>query len=367
MRIKVERKVFAQAIAEVAPFASAKAPIAILKNAKITTKGNRMKIEANDTQCSMVKYIELFECDQDGTFLIDMAEMNKYVAKIKDPVIDIDVAGDTIRIRHSKGSAEFATDNADEFPVFKMPDKESTEIQVDTRLLSEAISKGKNFVSTEIIRPQMCAIYAYIEDGEFGYCATDTHKMVWGRYPMESEAKVSFLIMAPIFSALLTACKSADIAKIQITDTHAQYTIGSVRIQTVLAKGNYPNFKRVIPQNWNMECGVEKSDLMESLGRVSLFCDNSECIKLDITEMDMCLSVDNLEYMKKSAETLAHGGCNGRLAIGVNARHLSSCLSVFDGGEVVMKMGDASRPILFNAPDNNNIGALAMPMRINNE
>lgn len=366
MKITIDRKPFAQALSEVAPFAPSKPTVMVLKNAKITTKDKWMKIEANDTQNSMVKYIPMIECDEDGTFLIEIADINKFVAKVKGDTMEIEAEDNTIRVKHSKGTAEFQTQDAGEFPSFNMPDVESAEISIPTSLLADAIAKGKGFVANDNLRPIMTGIYAYIKDGEFGYCATDTHKLIHGHEVCPDTKDVHWLIMPAVFNALLTACKSADNAIVKITDSNVQYTIGGTRIQTVQAKGNYPNFQRVIPQSWNIECAVDKSDLTDALGRVSLFCDASECVKLDVTRMDMTLSVDNLDYMKSTKENVAHGGCDGEIKIGVNGGYMADCASVFGLGEILMRMTDPSRPILFAQAGNDRLISLTMPLTLVN-
>lgn len=374
MKVKIDRKTFAQALAEVSPFANSKGVIPILKNAKITTKGDRMKIEANDTQCCMVKYIRTAECDQDGSFLVNIAELSKFIAKTKGDMVEAEVNGNTLFVRHSKGTAEFQSEDVNEFPVFKMPDTEATEIEIGTAKLIDTIQKGRNFIGSDILRPQMTAIYAYIENGEFGYCATDTSKLIHGHsayqagvnVPDGSDGTVHWYIMPPAFTPIVNACKDATTAKISVTPTHVVYTIGDVRIQTVQVKGNYPPFKRVIPTVWNVECAVDKADVIDALGRLQIFCDASECVKMDITQMDMTLNVDNIEHMKSSKENIAHNGCDGNMTIGVNASKFLTCFTPFKSNEVLMRMTDASRPILMTAKDEENIQVILMPLALMN-
>lgn len=141
MKLRIDRKTFAQALAEVAPFAPAKPAIMVLKNARVTTKDKWMKIEieANDTETSIVKYVEMLECDADGSFLIDIAEFNKFIAKTRGEEIEIQVDGNEIKVVHSKGKAEFMTEDADVFPAFNMPEAETTEITIDAKVLADAI------------------------------------------------------------------------------------------------------------------------------------------------------------------------------------------------------------------------------------
>lgn len=373
MKILIDRKTFGQALAEVAPFAPTKAPIAILKNAKITTKGNRMKIEANDTQCAMVKYIEVMECDSDGSFLIDIADLNKFIQKVKGNTIELDVKENTLHLKHSNGTAEFQTEDAADFPAFNIPDGDTTELTISTSMLSEAIAKGKGFVSTDTLRPQMCSIYTYVKDGEFGFCATDTSKLIHGHNQCIAEIKsadvnaddVHWFITPSVFSALSSICKNADMVNIRLTDKRAMYRVNSTVIHTTMPNGKYPDFKRVIPQTWNMECVVDKAEFTDALSRVALLCDNSQCVKLDITPMDMTVSVDNLEYMKSAKDILSHEGCGGNIKIGVNVGNAMTSVGALGTGTILMRMTDASRPILFTNMGNENLQVISMPMVLN--
>ncbi|MBD5381926.1 DNA polymerase III subunit beta [Clavibacter sp.] len=366
MKITIDRKVFAQALSEVLPFAPAKAPIEILKNAKITTKGNRMKLEANDTHTSITKYIDVIECDEESSFLINVADLNAFVSKIKGNTIEIIVSENTLSLKHEKGKAEFQTAPSEEYPPMKeMGD--STKVEIPVYMLLSAVSNGRGFVMSDNLRPQMCAIYAYLEHGDkFGYCATDTYKLIHGWFDLDGieVPVIHWLIMPTVFRAIINAGKGIDVVEIQISDTKVSYRFGNTIIRTIQATGNFPNFKRVIPQSWKMECVVEKQDLIDSLGRVSLFCDASECVKFDINQMDMTLSVDNLEYMKKSIENLSHGGCNGNIVIGANVNHVTTSASVIPDGEILMRMDDASRPILFATKDNDKLQVIVMPMQL---
>lgn len=367
MKILIDRKTFAQALSEVAPFAPAKPTVMVLKYAKITTKDKRMKIEANDTQCSMVKYIETIECDQDDSFLVDIADLNKFIAKTKGDTIELTVDGGNVNVKHSKGSASFQAEDAKNFPSFELLKDGATEIRMPASFIADAVAKGKNFIMTDNLKPQMCAIYAYIKDGRFGYCATDTHKLIHNSVNIDSELDVHWSIMPAAFSSLVSNSKNGGDIVIHVTDKQASYRIGGCLIQTLMPAGNFPNFQRVIPQTWNMECAVDKGELLESLGRVSLFCDASECVKIDVSRMDMTLSVDNLNYMKSGKENLTHNGCDGEITIGVSANNAAVAAGVFDNGEVLIRMSDSARPMLFAQKDSENMQVVLMPMTIVND
>lgn len=364
MKIQVSRKAFSDTLAEVMPFINKKAPIEILKYAKITTKGNRLKIEAHDQQCGIVKYIEIVESDQDGSFLIPMEDLTKFFNKLDCETVEIFADKERLEVRHPKGIAEFPTAPENEFPSFKMKEsEEETEISVPTDTLKDFISKGRNFVATEVIRPVMTPIYAYLKDGQFGFCASDTHTLITGYIEYPSEKETSFFIMPGVFSSLSKACGQGDIAHVKFNPTQVQYRIGNTIIQTVQVKGNYPNFNRVIPQDNPIECGVDRMDLLKSIQRVCMFCSEAMCVKFNFSRMDLTLSADNLDFGKKSTESVTHNGCNGELTIGLQGEFFQKVLGVLSDSEVLLRMSDPARPLLVTQKEGN-LRIIQMPMQI---
>lgn len=366
MKITANRKTFSDTLAEVMPFINKKAPIDILKYAKITTKGNRLKIEANDQQCGIVKYIEIMESDQDGSFLVPMDDLTKFFNKLDCETVDIFAEEERLEVRHPKGVAEFPTVPEKEYPSFKMKEnEEETEISVPTDALKDFINKGKNFVSQEQIRPIMTAIYAYLKDGQFGFCSSDTHVLITGYIDFPSDKETSFFIMPGAFSSIVKACSQGDLAHIKFNQGQVQYRIGNTIIQTLQVKGNYPNFERVIPKDNNIVCVIEKDDLLKTLQRVCMFAsETSMLVKLDITRMDMVVSAEDLDYGKQTSETLMHGGCDAEIKIGMRGDYLQKCIGTFAPGEIRLNLSEPSRPLLMTHDSMPNYQVIQIPMQV---
>lgn len=367
MKIIINRQVLADALAEVVPFAAQKSPLLILKNVKITTKGNRVKLEANNQQASIRRYIEAIEIDQDGSFVVECADIASLIGKCKGDEITLMTDNDTLTVKHTKGSAQFQIMRVEEYPDFDMPTENITEIHIPSALLRDCINIAKAFVGNDDLRPQMKPIYAYIKDGEFGYCATDTRKMTTDHTPVENcdGIDVNWFIEPSVFSALSKACTASDMVIVKVSPTHVSYRLGNTIIQTLQTKGNYPDFKRVIPKTWAMECAVDKTELIDSLRRAALQCEENRLVKLNISQMDMTVAADNLTKLKKSSEQLQHSGCNGEIKIGLHVDFLLTCLGVCTSDEVMLRLTDPSHPMLIHQADKPNAVSLLMPMVVN--
>lgn len=368
MKIRINRSVLADALAEVLPFVGQKSPILILKNVKITTKGNRVKFEANNQQASIRSYVEAIEIDQDGSFVVDCADITSFVARCKGDEITLITDSDTLTVNHSKGGAQFQTMRVEEYPDFDMPTDKITEANIPGALLRDCINVAKAFVGTADLRPQMKPIYAYVKNGEFGYCATDTRKMATDHMSVANVdgVDVNWFIEPAVFSALSKSCANVDTVIVKVSPTHVSYRVGNTIIQTLQTKGNFPDFKRVIPATWGMECAVDKAELLDSLRRTALQCEENRLVKLNITQMDMTVTADNLTKLKKSSEQLQHNGCNGEIKIGMQVDYLMTCLGACASNEVVLRITDPARPMLIHQADKPNAVVLLMPMVVTN-
>lgn len=366
MKIRIGLKELAAALTEIAPIVSIKNTLLILSNVKITTKGNRVKFEGSNQQMSVRRYAEAIEIDEDGSFLVNCADLTSLIGKCRGEEIEIEVSDEIVSIKHSCGKAEFSTMNVAEYPELEVVDKDTIEITLPSSILADCIATARNFASTDEFRAVMKPIYAYVKDSEFGYCATDTCILATDRYAVESLGvnDTNWFIEPFSFGALLKACKYADNAVIKITPAQVSYRLGNTIIQTAQTQGRYPDFNRVIPKQWDKECVVDRLEFADSLKRVALFCEQSRLSSLSISTFDMTISANNLTSMKKSSETIQHDGCNGDINLGMNIDNLLRCVESCVSDKIELRMTDPSRPMLIYEIGKPYAVKLIMPMSI---
>lgn len=368
MKILINRQKLVQALNDILPFVPTKAPMQILKNAKFTTKGDKLKVEANNAQDAISIYLDTVECDADSTFCVDANDISRYIAATRGDNIELTVTEDCISVKHSKGTAEFPVVKADEFPSFEMPD-ESTQLTIPADVFSESVSNAAIFVSKETIRPVMQSIFATIKNGEFTYSASDTHKLIHGHSPIANAGgtDIEWYIVPTAFKSLLKACKTATDIRLTISPNKASYRAGNTVINTVQVQGKYPNVQRVIPTQSNVSFNVDREEIADTLKRISMFCGQSRCAKLKISPMDILVSADNITEAKKSSETIIHNGCASDLTIGVNADYMLETLSVMNPGEISLAFTDPARPAVMTQATKSNVTIILMPMQITSE
>lgn len=368
MKISIDRKVLTDALAEVAPFAPQKTPTPILKYTKVTTKGNRIKFESNNIQASIRKYAVAEEIDTDGEFLIEANVVLKYISKLSCNTIQLIVEDSTMTIKHPKGKSELSIVEAKEYPIFDMPTDDAQEVNIPAAFLAEAVVYGRAFVSNEDVYPYLKPIYAYVKDGEFGYCASDTRKLIADHSAVNADPSIDihWFIEPSVFTNIVKGCKGVDNVTVKTTPSHVSYRLGDTIIQTIQTKGRFPDWNRVIPKDWTIECHVDRNELTATVERVAMFADETDrLVKLIISPIEMVISTDDLTTMRRSSETIQHNGCNCELTIGFRSDYLQTCISAFGTNEVAMRFTNESRPLLLHCEERPNAVIMLMPMSIN--
>lgn len=365
MQIAISRNVLADALAELAPTAGKNKALKIFDNIKFVTKGNKIRMQTSDGEMSVRKYIDAESIDQDGEFLVDCASLTAFVAKIKGDNLTLTLDDGTLTVKYSRGKASFHAMPASDFPE-PQQDEDAVDVAVPANKLGEFISLARNFVSDDILRPQMKPIRAIIDNGVFTVCATDTRKMFTDSVELVNETPDKQWYIEPCaFTSLVKACKIQGNVAIKVSERNVSYRVGATTIFTLQTKGNYPQFKRVIPQNHTVDVVCDKSDMIDAMQRAMLFTPDSRLVKISVNALAMDVQADNINKLQKSNETLTCTS-NAELVFGASSRFMLDCINACASDDVNMELNDASKPIVFKDSSNPDRTVLCMPMSLVN-
>lgn len=365
MQITISRNVLAEALAELAPLAGKNKVLLVLNNVLFVTKGNRIRLQTSDGETTIRKYIEAESIDQDGEFLVDCANLNAFVGKVKGDTLNLILDGTTFTVKHQKGKAEFQTLSAENF-VEPKQDEETTDATIPADALAKFVSDARNFVGDDDLRPQMKPIRAIVGNGAFTVCATDTRKMFVDSTALDGDKPDAQWYIEPcVFSSLIKACKGQDTVTVKISEHNVSYRAGATTIFTLQTKGAFPDFKRVIPTNHVIEIVCEKSDISEAVQRATLFTDQNKLIKVSVSPLAMDIQADNIQKLQKAVETLSCTS-NQEITFGANSQILLDCVNACGSDEITMELYSPSAPIVFKDTENPNRVVLCMPMNLTN-
>ena len=349
----------------------------ILENFLFTTKGTHLTINASDSENTMETYIELNECDEDGSFAISAKHILDALKEIPEQPVSISFnPGDlAISINYLNGQINLMGQSADEYPqTAEIPDDENTvNLSIPADVLQKGISKCLLAVGDDSLRRVLTGIYFDITPEDLTIVSTNGRKLVRNKYDqIKSEGKSAF-ILAKKPATLLKSVLANDEENIEIRQTYrdsknAVFKLAEYTLTCRLIESKYPNYNAVIPQNSPNIITVEKQLIIGALRRVSLFAASSDLIRFNIENNKIVLSSQDMDFSTSAEETVPcqYEGMN--MHIGFQALPMLDILNNIDSESVTIELTDPSRAGVIKPAEQEkgcDLLMLLMPITIN--
>lgn len=346
----------------------------ILENFLFTTKGTHLTINASDSENTMETYIELNECDEDGSFAISAKHILDALKEIPEQPVSISFnPGDlAISINYLNGQINLMGQSADEYPqTAEIPDDENTvNLSIPVDVLQKGISKCLLAVGDDSLRRVLTGIYFDITPEDLTIVSTNGRKLVRNKYDqIKSEGKSAF-ILAKKPATLLKSVLANDEENIEIkfNSKNAVFKLAEYTLTCRLIESKYPNYNAVIPQNSPNIITVEKQLIIGALRRVSLFAASSDLIRFNIENNKIVLSSQDMDFSTSAEETVPcqYEGMN--MHIGFQALPMLDILNNIDSESVTIELTDPSRAGVIKPAEQEkgcDLLMLLMPITIN--
>lgn len=366
--ITIERNELIGLLTDTSAIIQPKTPIAIMAYGCVAVKGDRIRVKASTPDVTIRKFGHVIAAsEEDMEFVTDIKKMAAYLSKISDNDVTLTIADEAVTLQHSKGKSRFICLDAKEFPDSEEKSGEWTEVKLPCNVFGEWLSVGQNFVSTETIRPQLASIYFYLEDGELGVCATDTHALYHDKIAFGEDApKLKFHVLPSVCPTLSKRCSANEFVSVGVTEKHVRFRFPDLIVQTTMPVGTFPNFKRVIPQDNHLHSYFNKKDVMDAAARILISVPEAMVMKFTIHENEVSMISEDLtrgDCASEKVPTRTQG--NGELTIGFNPKTFMKCLK-YSGDKPDVSFRNESAPASFRQEDRPDKVIICMPMSLMN-
>jgi len=372
MRFNIDGKLFQQQLQAVSKVINSKNALSILDNFLFELHDGWLTITGSDQENIVSSRVEVMDCDGDGYIAVPAKTLLEITKEISNQPLTFSLNENTgeIDVLFLTGKFRFMGINADEFPRGEKMDDDATVLVIPASVLKKGIEKTIYAVSLETIRPMMTGIFWDIHEGDITFVASDTHKLV--RY-INSEVNpgvVKSFIMpakpASIIKGILD--KSTEDVKITLGAKGAKFEFGDFTVTCRFIKGNYPNYNRVIPESNPFTIKVSRESFLNAMRRVAIFASKaSNLVKFDITDTEMRLSAQDLDYGTSAEERVMCEYEGNPMTIGFNSTFTLEILSNLNGDDVVVCLSDPARPGIFEPLEqepNENLVTIQMPLQV---
>lgn len=362
MKLQVTQENLTRALNNVARIASSKNALPILSNVLIKTVDNRVCIAATNLNIAITHYIGS-KVSEEGSITVPARLMQDFVSSLPSGVIDIKVDDTKLRIKADKYNSTINGTLADDYPV--MPQiVDGTSWSVSASALKKALQQVVLAASNDDARPILTAIFFHTYEGNLYIAATDSYRLAEKRV-ISLEQEVKLLIPASAMQDLLRIIGDNDEEiTVKHDDQQVLFTVGDIELVTRLIEGQYPDYRKLIPESFTTSATLPKSELVNITKVSSLFArESAGSVTLDLDDEEKQISIRSIASQLGENTANASAKIIGNASITLNSRFILDGLGVISDSDVSIAFNGKLEPCVIRGTEDKDYLHLIMPLK----
>lgn len=365
MRLTCSRDELAGKLALAARAASTKSTIPVLGQVRLSVTDGAVELAATDMELSLRVPVEATVAEGGAVVVPRLA--SDIVRTLADGQVEIEHRANEGVVSLSGGQSSFTLNclQATEFP--DLPTDETPGVAIPVAPFVATAERVARAASRDDTRPVLTGVLVKVGPDGIVMVATDSYRLAVMQTPLDSAPSESTEAIIPARAlqevGRLAAAMKAETFELGLTESQAVFTIGAARLTSRLIDGQFPDYRQLIPEQFEHEVAFDRSEFAAVLSRIGVLAQRSHPIRLRFEDGQVTVSAMS-EQLGEGHESLPVNFSGETIEIGFNAEFLRDGVDNFDGDEVRLGLISPLRPGLLTGSDGG-FRYLLMPIRLN--
>jgi len=369
MEFKISKEEFVKGLYRTQSVVEKKGTMPILLNVLLEAQKAGISITATDLEIGL-KGLHPAEVDQEGKTTVSAKKLYEVIKELPESKISLrQKENNWVEIKSGKSTFNIMGLSADSFPSLPGYEEEGF-LSVERAILKEMVEKTLFAVSTDESRYNLNGVFFVKKEGEkeFRMVATDGYRLSlidrsFGTEVMGLENGV-LLPKKGLVEINKLLEEDGESVDIRLKGNNFIVKNGAAVIIMRLLDAEFPDYRQVIPANPKKHVKMKRSQILESLKRVSIISsEKTRGVKFQFRQDILELSSYNPEF-GEAKEELAVEYSGDNVLVGFNSRFVLEVLNILKSEEVVFDIEDGVSPAIIRPADDEKHTCVIMPMRI---
>lgn len=362
MKLQVTQENLNKALGTVARVASTRGTLPVLANVLIKTVNNRLSIAATNLDIAITYYTGA-KVSEEGSITVPARLMQDFVGSLPSGVINLDLDEYKLNIATDQYQSVINGVSAEEFPV--MPAiTEGKRWEVAGPQLKRGLQQVVMAASTDEARPVLTGVLLQTFEGKLFMAATDSYRLA-EKQLAETTEEIDLLVPVSAMQDLLRIVSDFE-GPVEVVSDEQQvlFRVGDVELVARLIEGKYPDYRKLIPQDFAVSATLKRADLLNVTKVSSLFArESAGSITINVEEESQQLSIRSVASQLGENTATANAKVLGTGVITLNSRYLLDALHAVSGDDVSFSFNGKLEPIVLRDPKANDYTHIIMPLK----
>ena len=369
MKFSVSREKFIGSLGTAARGVSTRSAIQTLAGIRLDARQNGgIELQATDMELG-IRVAAEGTVEREGTVVLPGRLLLDVVRSMPKDDLSVEYRSQQGDVELVSGPSRFhlRTLPADEFP--KLPEVgESSVMRVPSQAFVETIARVARSASRDETRPHLTGVLVSASERELRMVATDSYRLSVKETSLDQaldgtlEANVPARTLQEL--ARISTAEGGDQIEVVALEHQVIFRVGGVTLSSRLVEGRFPNYKQLLPDQFEHELRVSGAELLEVVRRISLLAQKNAPLRMRFADGALEVSAQTPD-IGEASESLPIPFEGEPLEIGFNPEFLRDGLESAESEELVLKLISPLRPGLIQSGDDGGFIYLVMPIRLN--
>ena len=363
LRITVAKDELSSKLAVVARGVSSRTTVLVLGGIQLRAEGSRLHLAATDMEVSLRASVDAQVADE-GTVVVPGRLLLDIARSLSDGEVSIEHHPDEAVVVVAAGGATYRlhTYSSEDFP--RLPEVDAGALHtVDRDALVETVARVGRSASRDESRPVLTGILVRFEPGKIVMAATDSYRLAVKETPVSGALPdLEAIIPARALQELSRIAAGADEIQLGMQENHVVFGADGTWLTTRRIDGQFPNYRQLLPEQFEYELPLPREEVLEVVRRVSLMAQRNSPLRLRFAEGELTVSAITQD-VGEARESLPAPFTGDTMEIGFNAEFLRDGLESVDSDTIKFKLISPLRPAVLEG-DADDYVYLIMPIRL---
>lgn len=364
MKFSISQSELQNALTVVQKGVSTRSTLPVLSGIYIETEGDSVTFQTTDLELS-IQYNAPAMVEEEGMAVVPGKLIVDIVKSLPDAAVHITAGEEDAVITCDTSSFSIKCLNPEDFPSFPVVQTDQT-ISIPFEVFSSMAKRVCRVASRDESRPILTGVLVTLEGGTLRMVSTDSYRLAVSQRAVETDAQDFNAVIAASFMSELAALPktgediSLALAENQIVVSYHETVFVNRRIE-----GRYPNYKQLLPPNYETRAVVGTSALAAAVKRAGLLGQNGSSVKFTVDADAQLLTLSSAVQDIGSAQESIPAQVEGQsVEIAFNGGYVVEGLSAVNDQSVALELQNSMRPGIFKGADDQDYLYLVMPVRI---
>ena len=361
MRITVAKDELVTKLGVVSRAVSSRGTVQVLSGILLSADADTLSLAATDMELSLRTTLEA-RIEGDGAVVIPGKLLVDLARLLPESEVTLEYRPEEGVAHVTSGTASYRlnTYSAEDFP--RLPTVDAQLHAIDREALLETIARVARSASRDESRPVLTGILVRFEAGKLVMVATDSYRLSVKETELDSAAPELEAIIPARALQELSRLAGGDLVELGVHENHVVFGTGDAWLTTRRIDGQFPNYRQLLPETFEVELTIGRAELGDVVRRVSVMAQRNSPLRLRFAEGELTVSAQTQD-IGEARESLPVSYSGEEFVIGFNADFLRDGVDSIVGDDVHVKLINPLRPAILVDPAGD-FTYLIMPIRL---